>query len=283
MLSLIATRRLQAAIFALLAGNTIYYILAGRFSEALESVAWYALLILFLFEASRARQSLVPGALLLIHGLRLLATFAILTSAVLYVREQEWLDATNLLLWIAVVVLLEFEIQRPATVAAHRSAFALSAALLYAALGQIGRQRGGDLAHVGHGLVDVGIGRLRLLLEQRGGGHDLAGLAVAALGDVKVDPSLLQRMQAIALGQAFDGHNLLPVGCRHRVGARPHRLAVQVDRARATLPLAAAILRTGELQVFAQNPQQRRIGMGTDIVPDPVHTQRGFDRLCHIA
>jgi len=134
-LSLIATRRLQAAIFALLAGNTIYYILAGRFSEALESVAWYALLILFLFEASRARQSLVPGALLLIHGLRLLATFAILTSAVLYVREQEWLDATNLLLWIAVVVLLEFEIQRPATVAAHRSAFALSAALLYAALG----------------------------------------------------------------------------------------------------------------------------------------------------
>ena len=135
MASVITIRRWQAAIFALLACNTIYYILAGRFSEALESVAWYVLLILFLLEASRARRSSAPRALMLIHGLRLLATLAILASAVLYVREQEWLDATNLLLWVAVVALLEFEIQRPAAVAARRRTFTLCAVTLYAALG----------------------------------------------------------------------------------------------------------------------------------------------------
>jgi hypothetical protein len=128
----IAHARLQAAIFALLACNTIYYIAAGRFSEALESVAWYGLLILFLLETSRP-----PGARAraLVRGLRLLATLAILASAVLYVREKEWLDATNLFLWVAVVALLEIEVRQTTLVVAHRRAFTLVAVLLYAALG----------------------------------------------------------------------------------------------------------------------------------------------------
>ena len=62
-------------------------------------------------------------------------TLAIAASAVLYVREQEWLDAFNLLIWVAVVVLLEFEIRRPSVVAAHRKAFTVTAGLLYALLG----------------------------------------------------------------------------------------------------------------------------------------------------
>src|SRR5436305_6362863 len=39
-------------------------------------------------------------------------------------------------------------------------------------------------ANVGHRLVDVGVGRLRLLLQKRGGRHDLPGLAVTALWHV---------------------------------------------------------------------------------------------------
>ena len=46
--------------------------------------------------------------------------------------------------------------------------------------------------------------------EQRGRGHDLAGLAVAALRDVVLDPRGLQRMQfAVLAGQAFDRGDLL--------------------------------------------------------------------------
>jgi hypothetical protein len=129
--------RVQAALLALLACNTLYYIVAGRFSEALESVAWYALLILFLLETARTRHGASLLAVNVNHGLRLTATLAIAVSAVFYVAEKEWLDATNLLLWIAVVVLLEIEIRRPAAVAAHRKEFTLTAALLYTALGAL--------------------------------------------------------------------------------------------------------------------------------------------------
>jgi len=129
--------RLQAALLLLLACNTAYYIIAGRFSEALESVAWYALLILFLLETTRARRGASLLALRVNHGLRLAATLAITLSAVFYVAEKEWLDAANLLLWISVVALLELEIRRPAAVAAHRNLFTRTAALLYAALGAL--------------------------------------------------------------------------------------------------------------------------------------------------
>ncbi len=125
----------QAVIFGLLACNTLYYIVAGRFSEALESAAWYVLLALFLLETARWRRALSVRALAVNHGLRLLATMGITAAAWLYVREQAWLDATNLSLWVAVVALLEIEVRRPAAIAAHRRAFTATAALLYAALG----------------------------------------------------------------------------------------------------------------------------------------------------
>ena len=67
----------------------------------------------------------------------MLATLAIAASAVLYAREREWLDAANLLLWIAVVALLEIEVQRPAAVAAHPKAYARTAVVLYAALASL--------------------------------------------------------------------------------------------------------------------------------------------------
>ena len=127
--------RPSIVILGLLACNTVYYIVAGRLSEALESVAWYVLLILFTLESGRARFLRSARALAMVHGLRGLATLAIALTAVLYVREKEWLDAGNLFLWIAVVALLECEVRLPSTVTAHRQAFTLSAAALYAALG----------------------------------------------------------------------------------------------------------------------------------------------------
>ena len=126
--------RLGAALFALLACNTIYYIVAGRVSEALDSVAWYALLILFLLESGNPRLVQLRGARAAMRAARVIATLAICVTAVLYVREKEWLDATNLLLWIAVVILLEIEVWQPDRVAVHRRAFTFSAIALYGAL-----------------------------------------------------------------------------------------------------------------------------------------------------
>src|ERR1044072_6665591 len=61
-----------------------------------------------------------------------------------------------------------------------------------------------------HGSVDVRIGGVRLLLEQRRGRHELSSLAVTALGHVVLDPRSLQRMQlAVLAGESFDGGGLL--------------------------------------------------------------------------
>jgi hypothetical protein len=127
--------RLSLALFGLLACNTAYYLIAGRASEALESLAWYTLLLLFALEAARNHHRRSGKALALMRGARALATVAITVSAVLYVREKEWLDAGNLFLWIAVVALLEVEVRHPARVAAQHRAFAVTAAVLYSALG----------------------------------------------------------------------------------------------------------------------------------------------------
>ncbi|MEA2822205.1 MAG: isoquinoline 1-oxidoreductase subunit alpha, partial [Bradyrhizobium sp.] len=54
---------------------------------------------------------------------------------------------------------------------------------------------GAPAADVGDGLVDVLIGRLRLLLEQGRDRHDHSALAIAALRDVVIDPGLLHPVQ----------------------------------------------------------------------------------------
>ena len=65
---------------------------------------------------------------------------------------------------------------------------------------------GGADAHVGaaaanvsgHRRVDVSIVRVGRFREQRGGGHDLSGLAVAALHDFEVEPGLLDLASRLA-------------------------------------------------------------------------------------
>ena len=56
--------------------------------------------------------------------------------------------------------------------------------------------------------ASVGLG---VFLQQRGGLHDLAALAVAALGDVVFLPGDLARMRAGG-AEAFDGGDLLAGG-----------------------------------------------------------------------
>lgn len=165
-------RPISLALFALLGCNTVYYLIAGRFSEALESIAWYVLLILFTLESAGDHVRRSAATLTLMHGARLLATLAIAASAVLYVREQEWLDAINLALWIAVVALLEIEVRRPAMIAAHRRAFEVTAALLYGGLALLvliwlARGEWMDAWDAALWLAAFGLLELRLLLPEQ--------------------------------------------------------------------------------------------------------------------
>ena len=60
----------------------------------------------------------------------------------------------------------------------------------------------------GHALIDVGVGRLWDQVDDRGRAHDLAGLAVAALHDLQVEPRLLHGLAGRSRANAFDGGDL---------------------------------------------------------------------------
>ena len=79
---------------------------------------------------------------------------------------------------------------------------------------------GAATADIGDGLVDVLVGRLRLLLEQRRDRHDHAALAIAALRNVVGDPGLLHLVQRAIAGEAFDGGDLLADGFADRARRR---------------------------------------------------------------
>src|SRR5579863_6974274 len=63
-----------------------------------------------------------------------------------------------------------------------------------------------------HRRVNVGIVGIGRAVQKRGGRHDLAGLAIAALRHVFRDPGLLHLVQLAVLRKAFDGGDGVPLG-----------------------------------------------------------------------
>lgn len=127
----------KIAVFALLACNALVFMLAGTASEALDAAAWLILLALFELETSFGDRFGQRHWATINRAVRLAATVAIGAAAVGYVYEHAWLDAVNAWLWIAVVVLLEFEVRHPRAVGRHRSAFSAAAAALYTGLAAV--------------------------------------------------------------------------------------------------------------------------------------------------
>ena len=129
--------RFKAVVFALLACNTGYYLFGGAWTEALDALAWLTLLALFALETGFDGRFHTRSAVVAIRGLRLAAAAAVGAAAIGYAYQNEWLDAVNSALWIAVVVLLEFEVRNPGAVARRRAWFTATAATLYAGLGAL--------------------------------------------------------------------------------------------------------------------------------------------------
>src|SRR6185436_4574620 len=137
---------------------------------------------------------------------------------------------------------------------------------------------GAAAADVGHRRVDVGIGGLLVLGEQRCCRHELPGLAVAALRHVQLRPSLLHRVAGVAR-QPFDGGD--PVAGLHiadRNGARADQLPVQVHRTGAALRHAAAVFGPGQPDLLPDHPQERRVGFHLHVAHLAVDVE-----LCHSA
>jgi hypothetical protein len=125
---------LKVALFILLALNTVYFAVAETASKALDSAAWFTLLVLFGAETSFAATMAHRHAKRAVRAVRLVAVAAVVAAALGYLFEDNLLDAVNATLWILVVILLEVELRWPAAVARYRVAFKASAVALYGGL-----------------------------------------------------------------------------------------------------------------------------------------------------
>lgn len=125
---------LKALVFALIALNALIFLIYGTKPEAIDTLAWLTLLVLFELETAHSRLQQDRRVLRIAHLIRFAAGAAICVAAVGYVRDRAWFDAINIGLWIGVVILLEFEVRYPHVPARGRRWFDSAAILLYGGL-----------------------------------------------------------------------------------------------------------------------------------------------------
>src|SRR5215813_6943440 len=104
----------------------------------------------------------------------------------------------------------------------------------------------------GHRRVDVGIAGMRVAREQRRSGHDLAGLAVAALHDLAIEPGLLDPGARRGRADRFDRRDRGAADAIDRSDAGADGDAVKMHGAGAAQCHAAAELRSGHTEDIAQ-------------------------------
>jgi hypothetical protein len=82
----------------------------------------------------------------------------------------------------------------------------------------------------------------------------------------------LHRMQMFRLSDALDGRDLV-YGVHHgKREARIHALPIHMHRAGSALPVIAALLRAGQVQVLSQTIQQRGPRIDAKDAALPVHS-----------
>src|SRR5207237_6479567 len=98
--------------------------------------------------------------------------------------------------------------------------------------------------------------------------------AEAALARLLLDERALQGMELLDGAETLDGRDAPLDRRRNGCDARAHVLAVDQHRARATLREPAAELRPVQLEVVAEDIEQRRVCVDRDRPPLTVDAQR---------
>ncbi len=118
-----------------------------------------------------------------------------------------------------------------------------------------------------HCLINVFVIRRLVLIQERHSGHYLAGLTVAALRHLLVDPCLLYRVQAgFITADALDRGDSLIRRSRYRCYARANRRAVEMNCTGAALRDAATKFCASQSRLFPDYPKKRCGRIYIDVV-----------------
>ena len=104
--------------------------------------------------------------------------------------------------------------------------------------------------------ANLGIGRVRIPIEQSRGSDDYARRAKAALYHLLVDKGALDRVEVLRRPQAFYSRDLTALDGSNRRATGEPDLAIHKDAARAALAQAAPGFGAFEAQVIAQDVEK---------------------------
>src|SRR5262249_52699624 len=112
--------------------------------------------------------------------------------------------------------------------------------------------------------------------DQGDAGTDLSWRAIAALKGIVIDECLLQRVEMAVLCQALDRGDARAVLHHGQHQARYDAAAVDQDSTGTTLAVITTLLGTGQVEMLAQDIEQRRSRVEAKRMLRPVH--REIDR-----
>jgi hypothetical protein len=105
-------------------------------------------------------------------------------------------------------------------------------------------------------IIYIVVGRLSVCIQKGDRRHDLARLAVAALGHIEFCPGRLNDFRDLS-GYALDGYDTAIDNFGDSRLAGPYRLTIDENGACSAKSLAAAVLGTGQTEIVPQDPKQR--------------------------
>ena len=105
-------------------------------------------------------------------------------------------------------------------------------------------------------LLDLWLGRRGILSKQGHTGQDHSRCAVTALHGIALNKRFLHRMETVAVRETFNCCDLLACRAARWSDARAVWNAVDQNRAGSALPLTAAVLGAGKVQLIPQNEKQ---------------------------
>lgn len=122
--------KFKLAILALLTVNIGVYAVVDTMTSAVDALVWVVLLVMFELETVQAP----PFSERTLHAVRngLMVVIALVFGS--YVRDSEWLDVVNSLLWFALILLLELEVRLPALLERYRQPFWLMTLVVFMGL-----------------------------------------------------------------------------------------------------------------------------------------------------